>query len=205
MTSSARLPQAEITGVFGMLAKRFSKQKLGRVPESLGVMWHNQQVMRTMFGVAGKAQKWNACDQQLKSFAHMATVAKVGCSFCLDFGYFEAHNHKLDLVKAREVPNWRASNVFSPLERDVLAYAEAMTDSPPTVTDDLFARLRTQLGNEAMLELTAYIGFANLVSRTNVALGVESEGFAASCGLKPLAMPATPSAALSTPKPALLT
>ena len=31
------------------------------------------------------------------------------------------------------------------------------------------------------------IGFANLTTRGNVALGIESDGFAAACGMKPLA------------------
>ena len=37
------------------------------------------------------------------------------------------------------------------------------------------------------IELTTVIGFANLTTRSNVALGIESEGFAASCGLEPMA------------------
>ena len=32
-----RIPPAEISGVFGTMAKRFAKQKVGQVPESLGV------------------------------------------------------------------------------------------------------------------------------------------------------------------------
>jgi alkylhydroperoxidase family enzyme len=60
----------------------------------------------------------------------------VGCGFCLDLGYFQAHNEKLDVEKAREVPRWRESGVFTPLERDVLQYAEAMTQTPPAVTDE---------------------------------------------------------------------
>ncbi len=57
----------------------------------------------------------------------MAVAGLVGCSWCLDLGYFQAHNEGLDLTKAREVPRWRESDVFTPLERDVLEYAEAMT------------------------------------------------------------------------------
>ena len=49
------------------------------------------------FGVGRKAQKWDQCDENLKSFAHMATVSLIGCSFCLDFGYFHAHNEGLDV------------------------------------------------------------------------------------------------------------
>ena len=190
MTSAHRIPRAEITGTFGAMAKRYSKKKLGQVPEPLGVMWHNRPVLKTFFGFSGKAEKWDACDRQLKSLAHMAAVSQVGCSFCLDLGYFQAHNEKLDVAKAREVPRWRESRVFTPLERDVLEYAEAMSQTPPTVTDEMSARLLEQLGAPALVELTAFIAAANMVSRANVALGIQGQGFSAACGLQPLATPA---------------
>jgi alkylhydroperoxidase family enzyme len=190
MTSTHRIPRAEITGIFGAMAKRFSKKKLGQVPESLGVMWHNRPVLTTYFGFSRKAQKWDACDLQLKSFAHMAAVSQVGCSACLDFGYLQAHNEKLDLDKAREVPRWRESGAFTPLERDVMEYAEAMTHTPPAVTDEMSERLLDQLGAPALVELTAFIAAANMASRANVALGIEGQGFSAACGLQPLATPA---------------
>jgi alkylhydroperoxidase family enzyme len=121
----------------------------------------------------------------------MAVAAQVGCSWCLDFNYFEANNLHLDMDKASEIPRWRESAVFSPLERQVLEYAEAMTVTPPSVTDEMVARLRDQLGDAALVELSAVIAFANFTTRPNVALGIESDGFAAACGLKPLAQPAT--------------
>ncbi len=37
------------------------------------------------------------------------------------------NRHDLDLAKASQVPGWRDSEVFPPLERDVLGYAEAMS------------------------------------------------------------------------------
>ena len=192
MTTKTRVPQAEITGVFGAMAKRFSKNKLGEVPESLGVMWHNKPVLKAFFGFSHKAdRKWGTCDRQLKSFAHLAAVSMVGCSACLDFGYLQAHNKKLDIGKAREVPRWRESAVFTPLECDVLEYAEAMTQTPPAVTDEISARLLDQLGAPALVELTAFIAAANMASRTNVALGIQTQGFATACGLKPLAVPSS--------------
>ncbi|HEY8652444.1 MAG TPA: hypothetical protein VIL87_05020 [Dermatophilaceae bacterium] len=90
---------------------------------------------------------------------------------------------------AREVPRWRGSDVFTPLERDVLKYAEAITHTPPTVTDKLSARLLAALGAPALVELAAYVALANLYSRTNTAFGIESQGFAASNELWPLAEP----------------
>ncbi len=187
MTGTTRIPPAEVTGFMGALVKRFAQKVLGQVPSSLGVYWHNQKVFMSMSGLGGKLKKWDACDEQLKSFAHMAVASQVGCTWCLDFNYFEAHNKNLDMDKAREIPRWRESALFTPLEREVLAYAEAMTETEPTVTDEMVASLRSQLGDAALVELTAVIAFANFTTRPNVALGIESDGFAAACGLKPLA------------------
>ena len=190
MTSSLRIPPAELTGAYGRLAKGLSRRKLGEVPESLGVMWHNRDVLKDVYGVGRKAEKWSACDKSLKSFAHMAVAALVGCSFCLDFGYFQAHNENLDVVKASQVPRWRESDVFTPLERDVMAYAEAMSRTPTAVTGEQAARLLDALGPAALVELTAFIALANLASRMNTALGIESEGYSKACPL-PLAQPST--------------
>ena len=137
------------------------------------------KALNLSFHIGRKAQKWDRCDKNLKSFAHMATASLVGCSFCLDFGYFQAHNEGLDVIKAREVPRWRVSDVFTPLERDVMEYAEAMTQTPPTVTDDLSATLLKALGPAALVELTMFIGLANLMARSNVAMGIESQEFSA--------------------------
>lgn len=193
MTSTARIQPAPISGVSGAIVKRFSRKLLGEVPEPVGVYFHNRPVLKAFLAVSGKAQKWSACDENLKSFAHMAVAAKVGCSWCLDFGYFHAHNEGLDERKASQVPVWRTSDVFTPLERDVMEFAEAMTATPPTVTDDQFAGLLEQLGEPAMVELTTYIALANLYTRSNVAMGIESQGFSAACELK-LARPEEASA-----------
>ncbi len=187
MTSSTRVPKAEITGVYGAVMKRISKRMFGDVAEPLEVMWHHKPVLKLYLGLGQKSAKWHECDENLKSFAHMAVASLVGCTWCLDLGYFQANNEGLDVDKAREVPRWRESEVFTPLERDVLEYAEAMTTTPTAVTDELSARLLAQLGAPAMVELTAWVALANLYARTNSGLGIEAQGFAAACGLAPLA------------------
>ncbi|MEU8229781.1 carboxymuconolactone decarboxylase family protein [Actinoplanes sp. NPDC048967] len=117
MTGHTRVPRTEITGVYGAVLKRFSRKMFGQVPEALEVMWHHRQVLSTSMGMGRRAAKWHECDDDLKSYAHMAVAALVGCSFCLDLGYFQAHNNGLDEVKAQQVPRWRESDVFTPLER----------------------------------------------------------------------------------------
>ncbi|MET0904418.1 MAG: carboxymuconolactone decarboxylase family protein [Acidimicrobiales bacterium] len=186
MSSTTRMPKAELTGLYGYLMKRFSRKMFGDVPEPAAVMWHNRAVLTSAMGFGRKAQKWDQLDPNLKSFAHMAVASLVGCSWCLDLNYFMAHNEGLDEAKASEVPRWREATVFTPLERDVMEYAEAMTETPPRVTDELFARLLDHLGAPAMVELTAVVGFANMNTRGNTTLGIESQGFSTACEL-PLA------------------
>ena len=187
MTSYIRIPKAEITGIYGSLLKKMSRKMLGEVPDGAAVMWHYPAVLKDMMGFVRKTEKWNRLDRSLASLAGMAAAGAVGCGFCLDLGYFMAHNRGLDVVKAREVPRWRESDVFTPLERRVLEYAEAMSQTPPAVTDEMSGALLRELGAPALVELTARIGFMNLSARSNIALGIHSQEFAAACGLPPLA------------------
>jgi alkylhydroperoxidase family enzyme len=186
MSSTPRIPKAELTGPYGFLLKRFSRKMFGTVAEPAEVMWHNRAVLNSTMALGRKVQKWHQLDPNLQSFAHMAVASLVGCSWCLDLNYFHAHNEGLDDTKASEVPRWRESTVFTPLERDVMEYAEAMSETPTQVTDELFARLLEQLGAPAMVELTALVGFANMSTRRNTAMGIESQGFSKACSL-PLA------------------
>jgi alkylhydroperoxidase family enzyme len=189
MASNARVPKAEMTGIYGGLLKKAIRKMLGDVPESVEVMWNHPAVFKSMVGFGRKAEKWDRLDPNLASLAAMAAAGRVGCSFCLDLQYFTAHNRGLDEAKAREVPRWRTSDAFTRLERRVMEYAEAMSQTPPTVTDEMSAALLEKLGAPALVELTARVAAMNLVARSNVALGIPSHGFAAACGLPPLAIP----------------
>ena len=154
MTSGTRIPPAKLNGLYGAVVKRMSRKMFGEVPEPVAVTWHNRKALNLSLSIGRKAQKFEQCDENLKSFAQMAIASLIGCGFCLDFGYFAARNVGLDVARAREVPRWRESDVFTPLERDVLEYAEAMTQTPPAVTDELSARLLEALGPAALVELT---------------------------------------------------
>jgi AhpD family alkylhydroperoxidase len=189
MASRTRVPATEITGILGNLLKVMSRKMLGQVPEGAGVMWHYPAVLKDMMGFGRKVDSWNRLDRNLASFATMAAAAAIGCSFCLDFHYFMTHNRGLDETKAREVPRWRESTVFTPLERKVMEYAEAMSQTPLAVTDAMSAALLEDLGAPALLELAARIGAMNLTARSNVARGIRSQEFSASWGLPPLAAP----------------
>src|SRR5215470_9508497 len=100
MTDAARVPTTEISGLSGWMVKRLTRRQLGEVPEALGVMWQHRPVLFDSMRLGRRTEKWNHLDPQLKTFAHMAVASQVGCSWCLDFNYFKAHNEGLDDLKA---------------------------------------------------------------------------------------------------------
>jgi alkylhydroperoxidase family enzyme len=182
-----RIPKAEVPGELGTGLV----QQLGSMPEPVEVDYNNPPVARANREYAAKLSTLEAVDASLKTFAHMAVAAQVGCSWCLDVNYYLALNQQLDLAKASQVPVWRESDVFTPLERDVLEYAEAMTSTPTAVTDELYARLLGQLGPAAMVELTVFVGFANLAGRVNTAHGIASQGYSEVCQIPLTGRPET--------------
>ncbi len=80
-------------------------------------------------------------------------------------------------AQLRDLPRYEASPAFSPLEKVVLDYAVAMTNTPVEVPDALFARLRQHFADAQLVELTAAIAWENYRARFDHAFGIEAQGF----------------------------
>jgi len=64
---------------------------------------------------------------------------------------------------------------FNDTERLVIELADAMTDTPANVSDDLYTRLRKQFSEEQLMQLGAQIAFENYRARWNRIFKVESD------------------------------
>lgn len=56
--------------------------------------------------------------------------------------------------KIRAIPHWQVSDLFTPVERAVLAYTDALVYDGGRVADGVFDALRSHLRDEEILELT---------------------------------------------------
>jgi alkylhydroperoxidase family enzyme len=56
--------------------------------------------------------------------------------------------------KIAAIPAWGASDLFSPIERAVLAYTDCLVLDGGRVPDELFAVLKEHIADEGILELT---------------------------------------------------
>lgn len=165
------------------LGEWYSKRRFGTVLDPLKGMGHHAGVTIGYGVLEASALRWRKVDTRLKQLAVMASAARIGCEWCMDFGYWESREMGISHEKLRALPVWRDSDEFSELERLVLEYAEAMTDTPPAVTDELAGALRERLGEAGLVELTAMVALENVRSRLNAAWGLTGQGFKDRCEL----------------------
>ncbi|MGD0375895.1 MAG: carboxymuconolactone decarboxylase family protein [Streptosporangiaceae bacterium] len=167
------------------LASWFSRRRYQAMLDPVAAMAYNVPVGRSLGIFEMQVDRWRQLDHRLKDLAVMAAAAKIGCSWCLDFGFWTATmHHGVSAEKIRSVPGWWDSDLFTELERLVLGYAGAMTATPPTVTDELVARLLEHLSEAQLVELTAIIAVENQRSRINAALGLTAQGFKDRCEIQ---------------------
>jgi alkylhydroperoxidase family enzyme len=78
--------------------------------------------------------------------------------------------------KIAAVYDYEHSDLFTPAERAALDLADAMTATPPQVSDELFARLREFYDEAQLVELAAIVAQENFRSRFNTTFRLESAG-----------------------------
>lgn len=160
----------------------YSRRTYGDVLDPGRALAHNSRVIYADLRFEQSVAKFSKLDPVLKELAVMAAAASIGCSWCMDFGYWDGHKLGIAAEKLRAIPAWREhSELFTDSELAVMEYAEAMCQKELTVTDEMASRLLKSLGEAAFVELTFMVGVENLRSRVNSALGLRSQGFSDRC------------------------
>jgi AhpD family alkylhydroperoxidase len=163
----------EIRASYEYLEKRY-----GKLLEPITVAAHNPEILKAYQSFERGFQKANAIDRKLRELAVLKAATLMGCAFCIDFGSHESFELGVTREQLMSLHEHRTSPAFSALERLVLDYAVAMSETPPTVDDDLFGRIRAEFDDDQIVELTAAIAWENYRSRFNRTLGMTSHGFA---------------------------
>ncbi|MCZ2823687.1 MULTISPECIES: carboxymuconolactone decarboxylase family protein [unclassified Modestobacter] len=180
-TDTARISLDPPRTLLTRAAEWWSRRTYGAVLDPGAAMAHHPRVLLSQVRFEKSVARWRRLDPTLKALAVMSSATTIGCAWCLDFGFWESSQRGVDPAKLGDVPRWRDSPVYSDLERRVMAYAEAMTVTPPQVTDEMVADLRRDLDDAQLVELTMMISVENSRSRTNAALGLTSQGFRDRC------------------------
>lgn len=169
-------------GIVPRLAATYGKRRFGRDVEPVQAAAHHSGVLLTAGLLETAVEKgWKKLDPHLALLAVQATAGAIGCSWCVDFGYYDSLQRSQDPAKVRDVPAWRDSDVYSDKERTVLEYAEAASSTPVAIREDLVARLHQHFSEAQIVELAAWVALENYRSRFNAGLGLKSQGFSDNC------------------------
>ena len=104
------------------------------------------------------------------------------CAFCIDANSLRLAQRCGAMDKVQAVAEWQNSPLFSEAERAALAYADAMTATPPVISDEQKAALKRFFNDDQICEMTALVAFQNLSARFNAALDIPSQGLCSSQG-----------------------
>lgn len=110
---------------------------------------------------------------ELKSLAIMRTGYICRSQFVFSQHCKVARVNGVDEAKIRDIPYWTISNAYSTLERQILAFTDAMNFENGRVHSKLFERLKKGLSEEQILSLAYFINLYALHARTCQAFRME--------------------------------
>jgi len=157
---------------------RVAKRKFGEVPEPFAVAAHHPRLMLANVvheGMLGSASK--KLPKNVLELAVFWTARTVGCSWCVDFGSMLQRLDGLDVDRLKQIDDYATFPLFNDDERAAIAYANAMTTDPHTITDEQVADLKRRFGDDGVIELSYQIGVENMRARMYSALGITEQGF----------------------------
>jgi AhpD family alkylhydroperoxidase len=114
--------------------------------------------------------KDSVIDQTIQDLVHIRASQINGCGFCLDMHVKEAKIHGESELRLYHVAIWRESNLFVPRERAALVWTEAVTRLPDGgIPDELYERVRGQLSEKEISDLTFSVIVINAWNRASIA------------------------------------
>ncbi|APG94939.1 carboxymuconolactone decarboxylase family protein [Sinorhizobium americanum] len=115
------------------------------------------------------ALKDSVIDQTIRDLVNIRASQINGCGFCLDMHVKEAKIHGESELRLYHIAIWRESNLFIPRERAALAWTEAVTRLPEGgIPDELYERVRAQLSEKEISDLTFSIMVINAWNRASI-------------------------------------
>jgi len=154
------------------------RRKYGEILKP-GLLWARSPLLYlAVAGLYGAIdRKRSPLQPVLRSLVTVRVSQMNACRFCVDINSATLAARAGSLDKVNAVARWREADLFDERERAALEYAEAVTTTGASVSDDLMARLSKHFDEDGIVELTALIAFQNLSSKFNSALDVPAQGF----------------------------
>jgi AhpD family alkylhydroperoxidase len=126
------------------------------------------QLVKKLTELVGATQT-SSIEESIRDLVALRASQINGCAFCIDMHAKQAKIHGERELRLYHLAAWRESTLFAPRERAALAWTEVLTRLPEQgVADDIYERVRTQLSEKEISDLTFVIVQINAWNRLNV-------------------------------------
>lgn len=178
MTRIAPLPRSKF-GPTARVADLAVRKMVGRSIDGVGITARVPALLRASGGMERMfVSKRRATPHRLFELVAVRAAMEIGCAFCMDLGsYLAQEKHGVTEEEIRALSDHAASGVFTSAEVAALDLAVAMSATPATIEDELWADLAEHFDDKQLIELVAMIGWENSRARIAHALEIESHGF----------------------------
>jgi AhpD family alkylhydroperoxidase len=123
------------------------------------------------FAEFSMALRHSTIEESIRDLVNIRASQINGCAFCVDMHVKEATIHGERPLRLHHVAIWRESTLFIPRERAALEWTEILTKLPAHgVPDDVYARVRAQLSEKELSDLTFQVMAINAWNRVSVGL-----------------------------------
>lgn len=147
----------------------------GRLINIYRLMLHSPALATAWFELNQAVRYGTAVDGRSREIAVIRTAILNGVEYVQRaHGPAYALKEGLTVEQVNAIASWHGSNLFTPEQRALLAYTDAMTREI-AVPEEIFAELRRHFTERQTVELTMLIGAYNMLTRFLSALKVDPE------------------------------
>jgi AhpD family alkylhydroperoxidase len=125
-----------------------------------------QAAVKPLFGITGYLKK-ASIEESLRHLIEIRVSQINGCAYCLDMHHKEARHHGETDQRLYSLAAWREAPFYTGRERAALAWAEAVT--AVHVSDEVYAEVTQEFGDEELIDLTMAVTAINTWNRINIA------------------------------------
>ena len=155
---------------------------LQRFMHQFAALAHHPALMHAIHGLMHAYYTQSVIEKKYLELAILMVSQLNRCEYCvvhhtppaLDYGVTAAQ------LQTIEDGSWRESELFDPVERAVLRFAEQMNERQGRIDDSLFSELSQTFDRAQIVELTVRVAMCEFFNRFNEALQLEIEPVAES-------------------------
>ncbi|MDF2036339.1 carboxymuconolactone decarboxylase family protein [Cytobacillus oceanisediminis] len=137
--------------------------------QRINYMQQSPEFVNKMMALSN-TEKESSIEEKIIHLVHIRASQMNGCAFCVDMHIKQAKIHGEGELRLYHIPIWRESTLFSPRERAALEWTEILTNLPAHgVPDDIYDRVREQLSEKELSDLTFSIMAINAWNRISIA------------------------------------